>query len=141
MTTEHELPVWIVYTGTPAADDFAIIARGNTEAEAMRAALASGKATTAAKVGRIVPKREKSASLEIQRGFILSGMITCDYGGSGQGFGGYSLYLGRVATHHEMLSCAGHWIYRCLEVAGVEKWIEMPGKTIRVRRENGRGES
>ncbi len=59
MTETPEIPCWIVFTGTPAEPDFTIIARGKTEQEAMRAALASGKATTTARVGRIVPKRER----------------------------------------------------------------------------------
>lgn len=63
----------------------------------------------------------------------LSAWIQLDYGGSGQGFGGYSLYLPKSFTHWELKSHAGHFIYRCMEIAGVEAWENMVGKTIRVK--------
>lgn len=75
----------------------------------------------------------ESASISIERGFILSAWLTLDYGGSGQAFGGYSLYLSKSAKHHdEQNNFAGHWIYRVLEIAGVEHWGQLKGKTIRV---------
>lgn len=64
---------------------------------------------------------------------LLTAWLTLDYGGSGQGFGGYALYLPKSFTHHTLLSCAGHFLWRVMEVAGVQKWSELPGKTIRVR--------
>ena len=70
---------------------------------------------------------------------LLSAWLTLDYGGSGQGFGGYALYLPKSFTHHSHSligpNYAGHFIYRVMEVAGVSKWDQLPGKTIRVRRE------
>lgn len=63
----------------------------------------------------------------------LSAWLMLDYGGSGQGFGGYALYLPKSFDHHKLLSHAGHFIWRCMEVAGVTKWSDMPGKTIRAR--------
>lgn len=71
------------------------------------------------------------ATLSAERGFILDSWIHLDYGGSGQGFGGYILYLDESATHHSLLSHAGHWIWRVMEIAGVESWDKLPGKTIR----------
>ena len=59
-----------------------------------------------------------------------------DYGGSGQGFGAWALYLPKSFTHHKLLSHVGHFIYRVMEVAGVDKWDQLPGKTIRVRAEH-----
>ena len=67
----------------------------------------------------------------------LSAWIMLDYGGSGQGFGGWSLYLPKDFTHHKLSSPAGHWIYRCMEIAGVDDWGEMVGMAIRVSRKDG----
>jgi len=64
---------------------------------------------------------------------LLTAWITLNYGGSGQGFGGYALYLPKAFAHHELLSHAGHFIWRVMEVAGVQKWSQLKGKTVRVR--------
>jgi hypothetical protein len=74
-----------------------------------------------------------SASLTIGDHGLLSGWLTLNYGGTCQGFGGYTLYLPKSFKHHKLLSHAGHWIFRVLEVAGVEKWEQLVGKTVRVR--------
>lgn len=69
---------------------------------------------------------------------LLSAWVHLDYGGSGQGFGGYVLYLPKSFKHHNILSHAGHWIFRCMEIAGVEEWDKMKGKTVRVKADNGK---
>ena len=70
---------------------------------------------------------------------VLSAWVHLDYGGSGQGFGGYSLYLPKDFTHHAKLSgYAGHFIWRVMEVAGVEKWSALKGKTVRVQCEHSK---
>ncbi len=74
----------------------------------------------------------KSASLTTDDHGLLSSWLTLDYGGAGQGFGGYALYLPKSFTHHGLLSHAGHWIWRVMEIAGVTNWNDLPGKTIRV---------
>lgn len=83
---------------------------------------------------------------EIQNAVITSAEISCgdrgsldawvelDYGGSAQGFGGWALYLPKSYTHHKILSVAGHHIFRIMEIAGVEKWSQLKGRTIRVER-------
>jgi len=63
----------------------------------------------------------------------LSAWIHLDYGGCSQGFGGYPLYIPKSSDNHKVESLAGHFIYRCLEVAGVTKWSQLAGKTIRVK--------
>lgn len=68
---------------------------------------------------------------------LLSAWLTLDYGGSGQGFGGYALYLPKSFTHHKIESVAGHFIWRVMEVAGVVRWEELKGKTIRVKASHG----
>lgn len=89
--------------------------------------------------------RSKETSLEVRNAIIESvsiddadrGMLTAwlhlDYGGSGQGFGGHALYLPKNFSHHKLLSHAGHFIWRCMEIGDVSRWADLKGKTIRVK--------
>ena len=63
----------------------------------------------------------------------LSAWLHLEHSGGCQGFGGYALYLPKSYKHHALQSVAGHFIWRCMEIAGVEYWENMPGKTIRVQ--------
>jgi hypothetical protein len=72
----------------------------------------------------------RSADISIERG-CLSAWLHLDYGGSGQGFGGYVLYVSKSSKHHNMRTVAGHFIHRVLEIADVTRWADLPGKTIR----------
>lgn len=63
----------------------------------------------------------------------MTAWIDLDYGGSGQGFGGYALYLPKSFSHHKLESVAGHFLFRVMEVAGAERWDQLAGKTVRVR--------
>jgi len=76
-----------------------------------------------------------NVSLEIEDHGILSSFLTLDYGGSGQGFGGYFLYSPSGWKEHDK-GWAGHFIWRVLETVGVSDWSQLKGKVIRVRIEN-----
>ena len=79
----------------------------------------------------------ESATLDdADRGF-LNASLTLDYGGIMQGFGGYCLYVPKSFKHHKIESVAGHFIWRCMEVAGATDWSDLPGKTIRARIDDG----
>jgi hypothetical protein len=73
---------------------------------------------------------------------LLTAWLTLDYGGSCQGFGGFSLYLPKSYKHHTNKGdFAGHFIFRCMEIAGVESWEKMKGKTLRVEVIDGKIEA
>lgn len=68
---------------------------------------------------------------------LLSARLSLDYGESGQGFGGYALYLPKDFSHStNQKNYAGHFIWRVMEIAGVDEWSKLPGKTIRVKCEH-----
>jgi hypothetical protein len=75
----------------------------------------------------------KSVRLTSEDHGLLSAWLLLDYGDSGQGFGGYALYLPRSFKHGTLQSTAGHFIWRCMEIAGVSEWSQLPSRTIRVR--------
>ena len=74
-----------------------------------------------------------SAKITTEDHGVLSAWINLDYGGCGQGFGGFSLYLPKSFSHHQLNSAAGHFIYRVMEIAGVKRWNDLVGKTIRAK--------
>lgn len=74
-----------------------------------------------------------SAEISADDHGCLCGWLTLDYGGEGQGFGGTVLYLPKSFKHHNINGPAGHWIWRVMEIAGVEHWSQLSGKTIRAR--------
>lgn len=76
----------------------------------------------------------ESTSIDTGRGGMVTIWLHLKYNSGSQGFGGHALYLAKDYTNHS-IDCgfAGHFIYRCMEIAGVEKWEQMKGKTIRVK--------
>jgi len=91
--------------------------------------------------------------MEMKNAIIKSATITCtdrgflecwlnlDYGGIEQQFGGLVLYLPKSFAHHEILSPAGHFLFRVMEIAGVTKWDDLKGRTIRVKADYSRIEA
>ena len=69
---------------------------------------------------------------------VLSAWLHLSYGGTGQGFGGYALYLPKSFDHHKIESVAGHFIWRVMEIAGVSTWDHLKGKTIRAKTDYSR---
>ena len=76
----------------------------------------------------------KSAELNDGDRGLLTAWLHLEYSSGGQGFGGHALYLSKSYDHHELKSFAGHFIFRCMEIAGASSWEGMAGKTIRVRK-------
>ena len=74
----------------------------------------------------------ESAEITTDERGLLDCWLSLDYGGMGQGFGGYALYLPKSFQHHKILSVAGHHLFRIMEIAGVTKWSQLKGRTIRV---------
>lgn len=74
----------------------------------------------------------ESVSLSKEEHNCLTVWVHLNYGGSGQGFGGYALYLPKSFKHHKINSLAGHFIWRVMEIADVCEWDNLAGKTIRV---------
>lgn len=82
----------------------------------------------------------ESATINNDDHGLLSAWLHLDYGGTGQGFGGYALYLPKQFKHHTLTgpNFAGHFIWRVMEIGGVSKWSQLSGKTIRVKAERSR---
>ena len=75
----------------------------------------------------------RSTFLGIEDHGFLSHFINLDYGGSGQGWGGFVLGTpkGKSTGLTEDL------LIHCLSVVGAEKWEVLSGKPCRVLRHNG----
>lgn len=80
----------------------------------------------------------KSISLSNEDHGCLSAWLHLDYGGTGQGFGGYNLFSPPMKLSPNY---CGWFIWRCLEIGGVSEWNRLPGRTIRVRSDMTRVES
>ncbi len=87
----------------------------------------------------------ESADIVFSRGFILDCWLHLKFDGTGQGFGGYVLggspFDDAVcAKHAEQPNFAADFIGGVLAIAGVEKFSALPGKVIRVRKNDEWGD-
>jgi len=70
------------------------------------------------------------------RGY-LTVYINLDFGGSGQSFGDYVLYLPDSFEHSKgQPNIAGNFMYSVMKVVGVGQWKDLKGKAIRVRKKD-----
>jgi hypothetical protein len=78
-----------------------------------------------------------STSLGVEDHGIFSAFLTLDFGGSGQGFGGYALdqHNGKRGQDSKRIGTAYgmEFIRRIMDTVGVSKWEDLRGKYIRVR--------
>lgn len=83
----------------------------------------------------------ESTSIDMGDRGLLTAWLHLDYGDSShQGFGGFSLYLPKDYTHFsEKGDFAGHFLFRCMQICGVENWKNVQGKSIRVKLDNEYG--
>jgi hypothetical protein len=74
-----------------------------------------------------------SVDLDIERHLTM--WMHLDYGGSGQGFGGYSLYSPKSwdEDNKNNKNFAGFFITRVLETVGVESFQKLKGQSVRVK--------
>lgn len=77
----------------------------------------------------------KSARITNEEHGCLTAWIDLDYGGSGQGFGGFVLYSGNSGD--SPLNYGGYFIDSVLRIAGVSRWDALVGKTVRAKQTHG----
>lgn len=76
----------------------------------------------------------KSARITTSDHGLLDCWLELAYGGSlCQGFGGYALYLPKTFKRHDVMSVAGHHLFRIMEICGVSSWDKVSGCNIRVQ--------
>lgn len=81
----------------------------------------------------------KATMLGIEDHGILSFMIHLDFGGTGQGYGGWCLDdLDPTDKHHRIQTpMTGELVQGVITVIGVTKWEDLPGKHCRIKRAAG----
>lgn len=70
---------------------------------------------------------------------ILSAMLYLDYGGAGQGFGGYAMDTWDEGFRRRVGAAFGaEFILRVLHTVGVERWEHLKGQHVRVRADHSK---
>jgi len=91
---------------------------------------------------QIVNAKIERTTLGYEDHDILTFYLNLDYGGAGQGFGGFALdepihdagrFVGRIGTAFGMEA-----IHRVLDVVGVRRWEDLPGKYVRADQEHSK---
>jgi len=81
--------------------------------------------------------RINSATIDIERGFIITGWVYLEFGAGAQGFGGYvigGIGDARAAEHDKQPNLAAIWLAGVMQAAGVEHFSDMKGKIVRIRK-------
>lgn len=76
-----------------------------------------------------------SVTLEIERGFVLTGHVFLNFEGGSQGYGGYALGgVGdaKCANHAEQPNLAAMWITGILRAAGEDSFFKLKGRVVRI---------
>ena len=76
----------------------------------------------------------ESATIDDGDRGLLTAWLQVEHPNGHQGFGGYALYLPKDFQHGKVSNgFAGHFIFRCMQIAGVSSWDKLIGRTIRVK--------
>ena len=81
----------------------------------------------------------ESASIDDGDRGLLTAWLFLNHDSGTQGFGGYALYLPKDYINHKTGgNFAGHFIWRVMKIAGVTRWEDLVGKTVRIKQEHSR---
>lgn len=81
----------------------------------------------------------KGTMLGIEDHGIMTCMLYLDFGGSGQGFGGYALDSWDRTLNRRVGTAYGtKFIMRVMEVVGVEKWEKLSGVYVRAKADHSK---
>lgn len=67
---------------------------------------------------------------------VLTAWVYLDFGGSGQGFGGWCLQVSKESRYWKREGIAGYYIMRLLEIAEVDEWAKLAGAPVRIQRKH-----
>lgn len=97
--------------------------------------------------GEIKNARIRGADIFVEDHGILTAFVDLDYGGGGQGFGGYGMdrHVPRDPTlkddrraDREGVAWGMEFIRRVMATVGVDRWSKLPGTPVRVRADWGK---
>ena len=74
-----------------------------------------------------------ASGIKIFEGCLSVWLVLNLENGYSQKFGHDNLYMSASYRHHDKMSFGGHFVYRCMELAGVGSWDDLKGKVIKVK--------